>query len=86
MAHGNHVIQSAVPDVIGPAITTKDPDRFFDKVITSIKDFAQQVVGDTIFIDQLQLEKLLCLAAVLPGLIPIMHVLQPLTKHLFQLF
>ena len=86
MAHGNHMIQPAIIDVIGPAITTKDPDRFLDKVITSIKDVGKQGMGGIFLIDHLKFGKLFYLAPILPGSIGVMHVLQPSFKRLFQLF
>ena len=42
---GDHVIQTAEPDIVGPAVTAEDPDGFLDQHILVRQNFRTQRIG-----------------------------------------
>ena len=49
LAAGQHMVQSAVADIIGPAVAAEDPVAAFNKELFQVKDFLQRCVRACFF-------------------------------------
>ena len=62
-----------------------DPDGFLNKVVAPVQYVAKEGICRPVFGNHLKLAELLYLAAILLGLLAIMHVVQPELQGLFEL-